>query len=419
MRLKTIFNKCCKFKSFIVTSARFDDNEKTIIIEIKRRGNSKPKCGRCGRVAPGYDSPEGIRQYEFIPFWGFKVQLEYKKCRVDCPTCGIRVEKVPWADGNNHLTFQYRKYLADWAKLISWKGVAGRFRTSWETVRKSVESVVEYGLEHRLVNDVAAIGIDEVQYQKGHKYLTLVYQIDAGCRRLLWLGEKRTQKTLLRFFREFEKRDPGFAEGIKVVCSDMWRAYLNVGAKKVPEATHILDRFHIMQKFSKAIDKVRASETKRLKTEGKDPVLVKSRWYFLKRKSNLTTGQSFKLNELLQMNLRTVKAYLLKEQFQKFWEYSSPTWAGKYLDVWCKKTMYSKIEPMKDIAKMLRSHRELILNYFRAKKRYNSGIVEGLNLKVKLTVRKSFGFKSFKIIETALYHQLGDLPEPEFTHDFW
>lgn len=419
MRLKTIFNKCCKFKSFIVTGVRFDDNQETIIIEIKRRGNSKPKCGRCGRVAPGYDSPEGIRHFEFIPFWGFKVQLEYKKCRVECPHCGIRVEKVPWADGNNHLTFQYRKYLADWAKLISWKGVSERFRTSWETVRKAVESVVEYGLEHRRVDDVSAIGIDEVQYQKGHKYLTLVYQIDSGRRRLLWLGKRRTQKTLLRFFREFEKKTPGFAAGLKVVCSDMWRAYLNVVAKKVPKATHILDRFHIMQKFSKALDKVRASEAKRLKDEGKDPVLVKSRWCFLKRKSNLTSGQSFKLNELLRMNLRTVKAYLLKEQFQKFWEYNSPAWAGKYLDAWCKKTMYSKIEPMKDIAKTLRSHRELILNFFRAKKRYNSGIVEGLNLKVKLTVRKSFGFKSFKIIETALYHQLGDLPEPEFTHDFW
>jgi transposase len=386
---------------------------------MKRRANARPICSSCGETAPGYDTPKGCRLFEFIPFWGFHVYLEYAKCRVECPKCGVRVEKVPWADGNRHLTFQYVKYLADWAKLISWKGVAERFHTSWETVRKSVESVVEYGLRHRRVDNVEAIGIDEVQYQKGHKYLTLVYQIDSGRRRLLWLGDKRTRKTLLRFFRDFEKISPGFAGRIKVVCSDMWKAYLGVVAKKVPKATHILDRFHIMQKFSKALDKVRASEAKRLKADGKEPVLVKSKWCFLKRKSNLTSAQSFKLNELLQMNLRSVKAYLLKEQFQKFWEYSSPAWAGKYLDAWCKKTMYSKIEPMKDVAKMLRSHRELILNYFRARKQYNSGIVEGLNLKVKLTVRKSFGFKSLKIIETALYHQLGDLPEPEFTHDFW
>jgi transposase len=419
MRLKTIFNKCCKFKSFVVTGARFDEKRGSIILNVKRRANARAVCSSCGKTAPGYDTEKGCRLFEFIPFWGFQVYLEYAKSRVECHKCGVRVEKVPWADGNRHLTFQYIKYLADWAKVLSWKGVADRFRTSWETVRKSVESVVEYGLKRRMVDDVEAIGVDEVQYRKGHKYLTLVYQIDSGRRRLLWIGDKRTRKTLLRFFRDFEKLSPGFAGRIKVVCSDMWRAYLSVVAKKVPKATHILDRFHIMQKISKALDKVRASEAKRLKAEGKEPVLVKSRWCFLKKKSNLTNEQSFKLNDLLRMNLRSVKAYLLKEQFQKFWEYSSPAWAGKYLDAWCKKTMYSKIEPMKDIAKMLRSHRELILNYFRARKQYNSGIVEGLNLKVKLTVRKSFGFKSLKIIETALYHQLGALPEPEFTHDFW
>ncbi len=226
-------------------------------------------------------------------------------------------------------------------------------------------------------------------------------------------------KTLLRFFKEFERIKPGFASGLKVVCSDLWKAYLGVVRRKVPTATHVLDRFHIMQKFSKALDKLRAAEAKRLKEKGEFPVLAKSRWCFLKRKGNLTTTQKGRLKELLTMNLKTVRAYLLKEQFHKFWEYNSPTWAGKFLDAWTRQVMYSNIEPMKDVAKMLRRHRELILYYFRVRKRYNNGIVEGLNLKMKLTVRKSYGFRSFKVIETALYHQLGDLPEPEFTHDFW
>jgi len=136
-------------------------------------------------------------------------------------------------------------------------------------------------------------------------------------------------------------------------------------------------------------------------------------------KHHLTEKQSGRLSELLKMNLRTVKAYLLKENFQRFWEYVRPTWAGKFLDRWCNSAMKSRIDPMKDIAKMLRSHRELILNWFRAKKRFNSGIVEGLNLKWNLTVRKSFGFRTPEALKTASYHQLGDLPEPEFTHRFY
>jgi len=392
---------------------------KRIIITVNSRSNSKPVCSNCGNPGSSYDTLYP-RQFQHVPFWGFQVFFEYSMRRVNCRHCNrVIVEKVPWSDGKNHITHYYAKYLASWAKLISWKEVAERFRTSWQTVAKAVEEFVEYGLKHRNIEGITAIGIDEVQWHKGHKYLTLVYQIDAGCRRLLWIGEKRTQKTLLRFFYQFGKIEKGFASGIEVICSDMWKPYLKVIAKKLPAAIHVLDKFHIMQKFGKAIDKVRASEAKRLKEQGGEPVLAKSRWCFLKRKGNLTEKQSFKLKELLDINLKTVRAYLLKEQFHKFWEYKSPAWAGKFLDSWCHAVMYSKIEPMKDVAKMLCSHRELILNFFRAKKQFNSGIVEGYNRKINLTIRKSFGFRTFKYAEIALYHQIGELPEPVYTHEFW
>src|SRR5438105_6990570 len=127
----------------------------------------------------------------------------------------------------------------------------------------------------------------------------------------------------------------------------------------------------------------------------------------------------FRLENLLYYNLKTVRAYLLKEDFQQFWEYNSPTWAGKFLDDWCRQTMRSRIEPMKKIVRMLRSHRELILNYFKARKIISSGIIEGLNNKAKVTMRKSYGFRTFHVTELALYHSLGKLPEPELTHRFF
>ena len=111
----------------------------------------------------------------------------------------------------------------------------------------------------------------------------------------------------------------------------MWKAYLQVIKEKIPHAINILDRFHVMQKFSKALDQIRVQEVKRLKAEGKEPVLKHSRWCFLKRRFNLTRSQRGKLKEFVEMNLNIVKAYLLKEQFHKFWEYKSPTWAGKFL----------------------------------------------------------------------------------------
>jgi transposase len=170
--------------------------------------------------------------------------------------------------------------------------------------------------------------------------------------------------------------------------------------------------------MSKAIDEVRAQETKTLKAQGYEPLLTKTRWLLLKRPENLTETQTIRLADLLRYNLRSVRSYLLKEDFQRFWSYVSPYWAGVFLDLWCTSTMRSQIEPMKRVARMLRSHRELLLNWFRAKGLFSSGVVEGFNTKAKLTIRKAFGFRTYRALEIALYHTFGDLPMHEYAHRF-
>jgi len=327
----------------------------------------------------------------------------------------VRVEALPWARGKHQVSDAYAWFLAGWAKRLSWKEVAEVFRTSWEKVFRSVEMAVEWGRAHQELSGIEAIGIDEIAWQRGHRYLTLVYQIDEGCRRLLWVGKERKVKTLLRFFRWFGKER---STALQFVCSDMWKPYLKVVAKKAKQAIHVLDRFHIMAHMGKAIDKVRAAEARELKAKGYAPVLKNTRWLLLKRPENLTEKQEPRLAELLEYNLRSVRAYLLKEDFQFFWNYVSPYWAGWFLDRWCTRTMRSRLDPMKTVARMLRTHRPLLMNWFRAKGAFSSGIVEGFNTKAKLTLRKSYGFRTYRAMEMALYHSLGALPEPELTHKF-
>ena len=125
-----------------------------------------------------------------------------------------------------------------------------------------------------------------------------------------------------------------------------------------------------------------------------------------------------KLHELLKYNLQSVPAYLLREDFQRFWQYRSPTWAIRFLREWCTRTMRSKLVPMKDVAKTLRRHHDLLLNWLEAQGAISAGIVEGFNNKAKLTTRKAYGFRSFTAAETALYHALAKLPESELTHRF-
>ena len=215
-----------------------------------------------------------------------------------------------------------------------------------------------------------------MQWQKGHKYLTLVYQIDDGRKRLLWIGKDRTTTTFLRFFRMLGKERSG---KLKFVCSDMWKPYLTGDRRrKLAVRFIVLDRFHIMQKMNKAIDEVRAGEARQMKVDGYEP-----------RKRGFKV-----LHGVARLG-------------------------GKFLDQWCTRTMRSQLEPMKKVARTLRNHRELILNWFRAKGALSSGIVEGFNNKVKLTTRKSYGFRTYEAVETALYHNLGALPQPGFTHKFW
>jgi transposase len=185
------------------------------------------------------------------------------------------------------------------------------------------------------------------------------------------VGRERTIESFQGFFTVIGDE---LAAKIVFVCSDMWEPYLKVIRENCSQALHILDRFHIVAKMNKALDEVRAGESRRIASEGGIPVLKKSRWLLLKREENLKTEQRFRLRDLLRYNLKTVRAYLLKEAFQQLWDYSSPTWAGKFLDDWCRQVMRSRIEPMKKIARSLRQHRELILNYFRAQKLLSSGV---------------------------------------------
>jgi len=387
----------------------------TIEVEVRPRRGSKAHCSCCGKVAPGYDLLP-VRRFEFIPIWGYAVMLLYAMRRVQCRHCGVKVESVPWAIGKHSLTKAYMLYLAHWARKLSWKETASSFGTTWDQVCHAVEYVVQWGLAHRELGTLRAIGVDEIHIGKSHKFLTLVYQIEADCVRLLWVGRDRTKHSFEKFFALIGEQ---LAGKVEFVCSDMWRPYLEVIARHCPQALNILDRFHMVAKLNKALDEVRAGEARRMVREGYEPVLKKKRWCLLKRPENLTDKQRLSLRELLAYNLKSVRAYLLKEEFQLFWEYDSPAWAAKFLDAWCKRAMRSRIEPVKRFARTVRTHRELLLNYFRAKKQFSSGVIEGLNNKAKVTLRKAYGYRTFRIAELSLYHVLGRLPEPKLAHRFF
>jgi transposase len=288
------------------------------------------------RPAPGYDrQPE--RRWQFVPRWGIAVWFLYAPRRVNCPAHGVVVEQIPWSDGKRLLTTAMMGFLASWARRLSWRETAQVFQTSWESVYRSVAWFMECGQNHRQLDGVNSIGVDEIHWGHGataDNFLTVIYQIDAGCRRLLWIGRRRSEKTLRQGLKVL---GPDLVKGLRLVCSDMWKPNLNLLAVEAGQALHMLDCFHITQHMNQTVDQAPRAESTRLKASSKEDAkrLKNMRWPLLRKGSWMRGKACKKLNALLACKLATARAWELKEAFLYFWTHKSPLWAAGFLDAWC------------------------------------------------------------------------------------
>ena len=416
LEVKTLLNRIQHFAGFIYHEVRLTEDRRAARIEVQIRPHRQipARCSRCRRSAPGYDHLP-MRQWLFVPLWGIGVWFFYTPRRVRCAEHGIVVEHIPWSEGKRPVTLAMMCFLSRWARRLSWRDTARAFQTSWECVYRSVQWFVQWGLAHRKLEGVQAIGVDEIQWGKGKRadnFLTLIYQIDSGCRRLLWVGRRRTQAALRRGLAALGDE---VVSGLRFVCSDMWKPYLNEIAARAGQALHVLDRFHITMHLNAAVDQVRRSESGRMRNRGDADRLKRMRWHLLRRGSRVRGQARERLHGLLRANRATGRAWMLKETFRDFWHYRSLHWARAFLSVWSERALRSRLEPMKKVARMLRAHEELLMNWFRAKGEISAGAVEGLNNKIRVVTRRSYGFRTYAAMEIALYHTLGRLPEPEST----
>lgn len=419
LQVKTILNRIQHFAGFVYRDVRFQDRgaPPRIDIDLEAHASVSGKCAWCQAPAPGYDRlPQ--RSWSFVPLWNIPTSLRYAPRRVNCAEHGIGVEHIPWSAGKRPVSIPMMVFMARWARRLSWRETARAFQVSWEAVYRSVDWFVQWGLAQRQLEGIEAIGVDEIHWGRGlrsENFLTVIYQIDRHCRRLLWVGPRRTQAALRQGLAAL---GPEVVAGLRFVCSDMWKPYLQVIAAKAGHALHVLDRFHISAHLNQAVDQVRRAECGRLRGRPQAVKLKRMRWTLLRRGSRVRGHAKQRLHRLLRTKLATARAWMLKETFDHFWTYRSLTWAAAFLDVWCQRALRSRIEPMRKVARMLRSHEQLILNWFRAQGEISNGTVEGLNNKIRVVTRRSYGFRTYHAMETALYHSLGRLPEPQLTHDF-
>jgi len=408
MLIKQLIRETLELQGFRIESVEKKDSELLVTIGPDLRYH--PRCGVCG--LPGdYRDTLPKRHFRHVPLWGIDVTLVYFPCRVRCSQCGgIHVEQMPWAAGKRRLTKAFAITIATWARQLTWQQVARLFGCSWGTVASAVAYVVAFGLARRDLSGVTHIGIDEISRQKGHVYLTNVYDLRTGT--LIWSTEGRSTDSLDSFFSFFGQER---TEQLKGICCDMWPAFIKAVKAKAPQATLVFDKFHIVRKITEAVDIVRRQE---ISEKGKEhrKLVAGSRYIWLKNPWNLTDRQKVSLEALEKLNLTIHRAYLLKESFRDFWQSATKEVATKFLGQWCSWADESEIKPMQEVSNLLRRHEENILTYFDMP--ISNGIVEGLNNKAKVISHRAYGFRTAKNFILNLYHCMADLAMPTTLHRF-
>ena len=407
MLMESLVRRTLGVKDHRVVSAR--DDLDWIVIRLERRRFRRLPCSICETRSPVYDRLTA-RDWRHVPLWGIPTWIHYAPARVQCPTCGIRVEKIPWGPSKSPLSWPLVILLAAWARLLALEVVASLFGVSWSTVGSAVKQAVAHGLAHRDTSTVVILGIDEISRKKHHVYHTQVYDLEA--KRLLWSGEGRDTKTLKAFFEEWGKERTARIIGI---CCDMWAPYIDVIKEAAPHAILVFDKFHIVRHLLDAVNDVRKDEARRLRKDNPS-LLAGSKYLWLANPWNLSPKKKQRLGFLMTLNGRIQRAYLLKEAFREFWNYRSRRGAASFLKKWFWWATHSRLEPLRNFAWMLRRHEDDILSYFDLP--IDNGAVEAMNNNAKSVSHRAHGFRTAGWFSTVLLHTLGQLPMPVFTHRF-
>jgi transposase len=337
---------------------------------------------------------EGIHEYQErwirdLPAWGADTWLLVHRCRVACPRCGPKLERLDWVARYARVTRRLADSVARLCRVLPIKHVAEFFGLGWETVKAIDKASLELSLGPLDLTGIDVIAMDEFALHKGHRYATVV--VEPGTKRVLWVGRGRTREEIRPFFELLGSE--GCAR-LKAVVMDMSTAYEQEVRQHCPQAKVVYDLFHVVAKYGReVIDRVRVDEANRLRGDRPARRVVKSaRWLLLRNPENIPTEEDrIRLKELLQANRSLMTVYVLKDDLKHLWSYRSEGWAKRFWKSWYRRATRSRIEPLRRFAKKLACYLPGILAH--ASWPLHTSLLEGINNKIKVIKRMAYGFR--------------------------
>jgi len=359
-------------------------------------------CPECSRACPLHDHQEE-RVWRHLDTCQYQTLLCAALPRTDCPEHGVKVVRVPWAEPHSRFTALFERLVIDWLQDASQSAVAERMGLSWDEVHAIMHRAVKRGLARREAEPIPRLGVDEKAFRKGHRYVTLVNDLDQG--RVLYVAAERKQESLDGFWNTIT---PAQLASIEAVAMDMWEAYEKSVRKHLPNAADkiVYDKFHIAQHLGEAVDRIRRKEHKALQAEG-DSRLTGTKYDWLRNPNNFTADAWRDFAALRNSKLKTARGWALKEQGMVMWDFKTETQARRHFSWWYRWATHSRLKPMIEKAKMLEARLPNILTYL--KHRITNAASESLNSKIQWVKYTARGFRNFNNFVTAIYFHCGGL----------
>ena len=384
-----------------VSGVQLELSGKRIVIEIGYNLSEPMECPECATRCRHYDHRE-MREWRHLDTMQFETVLRCEVPRCKCPEHGVKTLQVPWAEKSSRFTLLFESFAIEVLQACtSVKAAAELMRLNWHQVNEIKRRSVARGLERREASPIKNLGVDEKSFHKGHCYVSLLTDLDRS--RVLDVSEGRDWQACENLFGGLTEEQ---LKEVDAIAMDMWRTYIKAAEEYLPQADIVHDRFHISKHLNEAIDKVRREENRALCKE-KDDTLKRSKYLWLTGFENLSDEKQIRFKELQKLGLKVGRAYSIKETFDHLWDYHYPACARRFFNDWYGWARRSQLEPVKRVAKMIKTHFENIITYL--KHRISNATTEGFNGVIQSIKANARGFRNFQNYRIAILFQCGKL----------
>ena len=397
------FEKLLGIKSpWQITKVTQDQSRSRVDLFVEHAKGIKFPCPKCEQFCSIYDHTEE-REFRHLNIFQMATYIHLRIPRVQCPTDGIQRIEHGLAEPNGKVTFEFEKAVLSLEQECSLESVCRILNADWHLVQNLQERAVQRGFERKPQKIPKRLGVDEKSFAKGHKYETIVHNIDTGT--VEYVCDDREQESLEEYYKKFTPKERACVEAVTM---DMWDPYIAATRAYIPDAKSkiVFDRYHVMKYVVDAVDKVRKQEHAELKEDGCE-MLKGTKYLFLWSQENIPEWRREEFDNLRSKDLKVCRAWAIKENIRHLWEYYSEGWMRKYFAKWYWWATHSRLEPMKKAAHTLKGHIENIVTY--AKHHITNALGESLNSKIEKVKRLACGYRNRAHYRTAIYFHCGGL----------